>query len=65
MICGTFKIKLINIFWKFKDKRVFLKWISLNHDKIQKWYGFQKYYLSGNKYITNGSNIKCIFTTSG
>ena len=23
----------------------------------QKWYGYEKYYLTGNKYITSGSNI--------
>ena len=27
----------------------------MDRDKIQKWYGYQRYYLSGNKYITNGS----------
>ena len=52
--------------------RVFSKWISLNsansvnNDKIQKWYGYQSYYPSANKYITSTSNKKCIFiSTSG
>ena len=27
---------------------------SVNHDKIQKWFGYQRYYPSGNKYITSG-----------
>ena len=42
---------------------VFPKWISLNSansvncDKIQNWYGYQRYYASGNKYITSASNI--------
>ena len=36
--------------------------IFLN-DKIQKWYGYQKYFPSGNKYITSASSIKCIFMT--
>ena len=46
---------------------VFPKWLSLNstnsvnHDKIQKWYGYQMYYPSGNKYI---SSTKCIFITT-
>ena len=39
---------------------------SVNHDKIQTWYGYQIYYPSGNKYITSDSNLKCIFVaTSG
>ena len=57
---------------RFCHFRVFPKWISLNsgnsvnHDKIQKWYGYQRYYPSCNRYITSTSNIKCIFiTTSG
>ena len=29
--------------------------------KIQKWYGYQRYYSSGNKYITSASNTKFIF----
>ena len=41
---------------------VFPKWISLNslksvnHDKIQKWNGYQSYYPSANRYITSASN---------
>ena len=39
---------------------------SVNYDKIQKWYGYQKYFSSGNKYIASASNTKCIFIdTSG
>ena len=32
----------------------------MNHDKIQKWYG----YASGIKYITSASNTKYIFITT-
>ena len=31
---------------------------SVNQDKIQKWYGYQRYYLPSNRYITIGSNKK-------
>ena len=52
-----------------KVNGVFPKWISLNsvnHDKIQKWYGYQRYYLTSNSYITNGSKRKCkSITTCG
>ena len=37
---------------------------SVNHGKIQKCYGCQRYYPSGNKYITSASNTKCIFITT-
>ena len=37
---------------------------SVNHDKIQKWYGYQRYYPFGNKYITSASNTMCIFITA-
>ena len=51
-----------------RHNRVFPKWISLislnsvNHDKIQKWYGYQRYYPFLNRYITSASNKKCIFS---
>ena len=56
--------------------RVFPKRISVNsvnHDKIQKWYGYQSYYqltdtllVPVNRYITSTSNEKYILiTTSG
>ena len=46
---------------------------SVNHDKIQKWYGYQSYYqltdtllVPVNRYITSTSNKKYILiTTSG
>ena len=34
---------------------------SANHNKILKWYGYQRYHLSDNKYITCASNRKCSF----
>ena len=52
----------------FHNNRVFPKWISLNsvnHDKIQKWYGYQTYYPSGNRYITSANKKKFLITTSG
>ena len=42
---------------KGKRRIIFFEWISLNskyfmnHDKIQKGYGYQVYYLSGNGFI--------------
>ena len=34
--------------------------------KSEKWYGYQRYYLSSNKYITSGNNTKYIsITTTG
>ena len=42
---------------------LFPKWIlpnlpnSLNHDKILKWYGHQRYYLSGYRYNRNNSRM--------
>ena len=43
---------------------VFHKYINMNDNKIQKWYGYQKYYLSFHRYITSGSIRKCISTTA-
>ena len=37
---------------------------SVNGDKIQKWYGYQSYYESANRYITSAGNKKCIFITT-
>ena len=36
----------------------------MNYDKIHKWYGYQRYYPSGNKYIISSTNIKYIFITT-
>ena len=49
---------------------VFPKWLSLNsvnsvnHDQIQKQYGYQRYYPSSNRYIASASNTKCIIITT-
>ena len=50
---------------------VFPKYISLNsansvnHDRIQKWYGYQNYYPSGNNYITSTStNLQVVVENS-
>ena len=46
---------------------VFHKWLSrnsansVNHDQIQEWYVYQRYYSSGNRYIASASNTNCIF----
>ena len=36
----------------------------MNHDKVQKWSGYHKWFLSGNKHITSGSNTKSISITA-
>ena len=38
-----------------------LQWIMT---KSKKWYGYHRYYPSGNKCITSVCNIKCIFITT-
>ena len=50
-----------------KDTGDFPKWISLNsvnYDNVQKWYGYQRYYLACNSYKTNGSKRKFISITA-
>ena len=56
--------------WNFSLlNEVFSKSISLtsansvNHDIIQKWYGYQRYYTASNRYITIHSNRMCISIT--
>ena len=58
------QICLILFDWTFV---LFPKWIlpnlpnSLNHDKILKWYGHQRYYLSGYRYIPRNNSRMYIF----
>ena len=33
---------------------------SVNHGKIQKWYGYQEFYLSGNRYFISESTYSLL-----
>ena len=50
----TMPIEIIEFF----PKRISLNSVnSVNHDKIQKWYGYQRYCPSGNKYTTSAFSL--------